>query len=139
MMSLKSWGRNKPGGKRYKVQNQVAYLLNRLADTEPAVFALLWNTITQGKGDAPASRGTHAEGYCVDFSFKARPWNREVALRVYRALKPFFGVAFREAGEAGPSAHLHIALKGHANAQEILNANQGDRRVIDRVNAIFPD
>jgi hypothetical protein len=137
LTNLKAWGRNKPGGGRYYVQNEVCYLLNRLQKPNEEVFNLLWKSVTQGKGDALDSKGTHADGYCVDFSFKIVPWDREKAMKVYRALKPFFALAFRAAGEVSPGAHLHIALKAHANADAIIAANQGDRRVINRVHSIF--
>lgn len=88
--------------------------LNRL---RPETLACIKPRVTQGVGDAAASKGTHKSGHCIDVS--TRDLTRDLVRKCVSDLQRVgFAVVLRLRGELEPNnpEHLHAALRGHANS-----------------------
>jgi len=87
---------------------------------------MLWLSMSQGKGSAKASKGTHKDGWCVDFDLRIGAWSVENLTQVCAELEARhqFACGPRHKGEEGPGvpSHLHIAFHGRANYALILAA-----------------
>jgi hypothetical protein len=124
------------GSKPVYVQAEVASALSAIGDMK--IKTLLWKSAVQGVGDALNSKGTHLDGWCVDFSLRREGWNASVALHVAHALIDNFAVAYRAPGEAGPTAHLHIAYKNKANYRAIVNRQINGHTIRKAIRIVFP-
>ena len=127
------------GAKPILVKAEVATALESLRKDHPIWHSILWRSATQGYGFASASAGTHAGGWCVDFSLRpGRGWTERNAAGICRVLEGAgFAVAPRAAGELGPGnpAHVHVALRGKANSAAILAAQRQGRDLAARLEA----
>ncbi len=94
--------------------------LNRIPS---GVLKLVKPRVTQGAGNARASKGTHLGGYCVDIS--TRTLAGSTIRRIIAAFEAAgFAAALRLPGDAGPSEHIHAALRPHANAEAVWRATR---------------
>ena len=93
--------------------------LNRI----PSGVLKLKPRVTQGAGNARASKGTHLGGYCVDIS--TRTLAGSTIRRIIAAFEAAgFAAALRLPGDAGPTEHIHAALRPHANAEAVWRATR---------------
>jgi hypothetical protein len=112
-----AWGRF-----RQQVRREVAEVLN---DLPLWMKEKLWATMTQGKGSNPNSKGTHREGWCVDFDLDKPGWDIKGLTAICAELEKDGKFACgprsnKEVGTAG--SHLHIAYRGKANYWLIRSA-----------------
>ena len=78
------------------------------------ILKIIKNHVSQGAGNAPASKETHLQGYCVDIG------TRRLAGSTIRKIV----AALRLPGDAGPSEHIHAALRPYANAEAVWRATR---------------
>ena len=84
------------------------------------ILKIIKNHVTQGVGNARASKGTHLGGYCVDIS--TRTLAGSTIRRIIAAFEAAgFAAALRLPGDAGPSEHIHAALRP-TNAEAVWRA-----------------
>lgn len=88
-----------------------------------AVLKVMKNHVSQGAGNAPASKQTHREGYCIDLS--TRRLAGSTIRRFIAALEAAgFAAALRLPGDAGTTEHIHAALRPYANAEAVWRATR---------------
>lgn len=115
------------GKRRLIVRLAVAIALESIKTFDQAARNLLWDSLVQGMGKAPDSRGTHETGFAVDFSLRDVRWDRKVAYFVCTALEEVgFAVAVRREGELSPGSvrHIHAALIPYSNSGKITRAHR---------------
>jgi len=87
------------------------------------ILKIIKNHVSQGAGNAPASKETHLQGYCVDIG--TRRLAGSTIRKIVAALEAAgFAAALRLPGDAGPSEHIHAALRPYANAEAVWRATR---------------
>ena len=88
--------------------------------------------ITQGVGDAPASKGTHLSGHAIDIRTRGLSDGWIYAMVIHLQSVGFAAV-LRLSGEAGPTEHIHAALLGYSNSRAVAPLTRpGAKNHIDR-------
>lgn len=110
------------GGKA--VSDRVERTLKSIEATDPALAQLARGRITQGRGNAAASKGTHLTGDAIDLSVRGLS-EPQIAETVSRLNGNGFVAVYRPPGVAGPSPHIHAALRGYSNSAQIARKATG--------------
>lgn len=98
-------------------------LLKPLNKIPPDILKIVKPRVTQGAGNARASRGTHLQGFCVDFYTKKL--GAQAITMIIGALEDAgFAAALRLPGDAGPTEHIHAALRPYANSEAVWLATR---------------
>jgi hypothetical protein len=127
------------GVRKKTVRQELAHELNLLPQP---LKDLLWATLTQGKGNAKLSQGTHKDGWCADFTFRDPRWTNTVLRQVCKHLTANGKVAVAPRAKdelgAGSIPHLHIAYYGKANYFRIIEAQENGRPLVARIDRAIP-
>lgn len=113
-------GYSRFGGAR--INPELTSALNEwAAKVDPDDLDLLKRRAAQGVGDAPRSKGTHLDGWALDFGTYGL--EDDEVRRMVNALNigdsRYFAAVLRLPGEAGPFEHIHAAFRGRSNYDRI--------------------
>jgi hypothetical protein len=111
----------------------------RIREHDKALYALLYLSFTQGKGEAVASKGTHSEGWAMDFLAAKFEYSSAFSALTFLDREGFAAVLRRER-EVGPGvpAHIHAALRPHSNSAAVDRAN-AYRTIAHQCNEVYSE